>query len=259
MRLSPLGLKGQDGADNTVSDNAIIVRRAILSVHDVMPETLRDVEAILSGPLAAFDPERILLLVVPGCSWSRGALQRLRVLAMSGYEFAGHGWLHEVKRIKGIYHFLHSCLLSRRTAEHLSLTSDEIASLLMMNADWFSEQGFAPPVLYVPPAWAIGRINAGLLRYQPFRWFEVFMGFWDTLRGHRRAVPLMGFEADTRFRAQFLSWSNQLAWRLGRTGYPIRIAIHPRDFSLQLATPLRVYLAGVEAVHWRAEFERLVG
>lgn len=228
---------------------------AIVSVHDVMPETLAQVENILSDPLSAFDPAHVLLLVVPGRPWQPAQLQRLRQLRAAGYEFAGHGWSHEVMAIRTLYHWWHSLLLSRRAAEHLSQDVATLQDLLLRNAQWFCEQGFGQPALYVPPAWALGELRWSHLRVSPFKAVETLRGIGNIEGGSFKHLPLAGFEADTGWRAWLLGCLNRLAFTRAKPERPVRIAIHPYDFDFYLSQTLREVLQRVETVHWSSVFK----
>ncbi len=217
---------------------------ALFSIHDVMPETLADVSAIVEGferrnqPLPA-------LLVVPGRRWSDADVERLRQWQDAGAELIAHGWLHET-RPRRLFHRLHALLLSRNVAEHLDLDADGVCALMDRSRDWFTEHGLRTPDTYIPPAWALG-LGASDLGHQPFACVETLGGVY-TRQGSAfryRALPLLGFEADTPFRARFLAlWNRFQAWRARRKGVPLRISIHPADPGLFLADDLRQALEG---------------
>jgi len=216
--------------------------RAILSVHDVMPETMDRVEAILALCAAQGIPP-MTLLVVPGRPWQTAQLRRLRALADQGYTLAAHGWSHRVERFGGIHHRLHAALISRRAGEHLALTSEEVVDLMSRAHSWFGDKGLPPPDLYVPPAWALGRVPARAARELPYTRIEVLRGVLAPRSGRFEVLPLVGFEADTWARAQWLRGWNRGQLALGRaTGRPVRIGIHPQDFELRLGQELRALL-----------------
>lgn len=263
---------------------------AIVSVHDVMPETLEQVTSILTGPLRSFDPVHVLLLVVPGRDWQPAHIEQLRVWRREGYELAGHGWSHEVVAIRSLYHRLHSTLLSRRAAEHLSQEASALQCLMLRNAQWFGERGFGVPTLYVPPAWALGKLSLRQLQGLPFGAIETLGGFREVVSGRFRALPLAGYEADTLWRARVLSGFNYFAYAFARwhanrvasnnilsvnlgkkwraTGQgsasvrrscenplkPLRLAIHPMDFEYHLSAELRAVLQDLSTVHWSSVF-----
>jgi predicted deacetylase len=218
--------------------------KALISVHDLMPETMPAVEQTLSR-LARHRLAPVTLLVVPGRDWSRSDIQRLRALEHHGYRLAGHGWRHRAERFGGLYHRLHGLFLSRRVAEHLALDEDGIIALIQRCYEWFGEQGLEPPSLYVPPAWAMGRISAARLAADgPFQLYERFDGVIAPAAGRVQPLPLLGYEADNALRAPILRlwnrWNRALAQRSGR---PIRIGIHPLDLQLKLAADLEHELA----------------
>ncbi|WP_462320068.1 DUF2334 domain-containing protein [Halochromatium sp.] len=214
--------------------------KALISVHDLMPETLPAVRKTLNQ-LERHDLAPVTLLVVPGRNWSRTGIETLRSLERAGYALAGHGWQHQAERISGIYHRLHSLFLSRRVAEHLALDEAGIITLINRCHAWFGEQGLKPPALYVPPAWAMGRISLTRLREAcPFSFYERFYGVIDSASEQVYSLPLLGYEADNALRTAVLRVWNHWNWRQAQRKHrPIRIGIHPQDIELGLADLLR--------------------
>lgn len=218
--------------------------KTLISVHDLMPETLPAVERIL-GRLERHHLAPVTLLVVPGRGWGPRHIKTLRALERSGYRLAGHGWQHRAERFGGLYHRLHGLFLSRRVAEHLALDEDGIVALIQGCHQWFGEHGLAPPDLYVPPAWAMGPISYARLRSDcPFPLYERFDGVIDSAAGHLQPLPLLGYEADNALRAPVLRlWNRWNLRRARRQRLPLRIGIHPRDLELKLADELEHALA----------------
>ncbi|MEO1617015.1 MAG: polysaccharide deacetylase family protein [Planctomycetota bacterium] len=215
----------------------------LVSIHDVMPSTMNEVDELLTL-CERNQVAPVTLLVVPGLSWSSSELNRLWSWESRGVEFAGHGWFHRCQKIEGIRHRFHSALLSRNVAEHLELTSIEIEQLLTRCADWFVSHGHDVPQLYVPPAWAMGDISPQQVAATPFQRYETLRGVWDAQSSRSIALPLVGFEADTMFRQRGLeAWnrSNMLAARMSKR--PLRISIHPQDHRLRLARSLETLLS----------------
>lgn len=212
--------------------------RAIVSIHDVTPDTLGRVERIVEEVMAP-GHRRITLLVVPGHDWDAAGIRRLLAWQDAGLELAAHGWSHRVDRVRGSYHRLHAALISRDAAEHLALDADGIAALMQRAHDWFVARGLEAPRTYVPPAWALGTIDRERLRQLPYSRIEVTRGLLDTVSGGLRPLPLVGFEADTAARAAFLRAWNRLQIGVARwSGRPLRIGIHPHDPELRLARDL---------------------
>ncbi|MFP4155177.1 MAG: polysaccharide deacetylase family protein [Halothiobacillaceae bacterium] len=217
--------------------------RALLSIHDVMPETLDRVEAVL-GLCRDRGIPPLTLLVVPGRAWHADEIERLRAWARAGHELAAHGWFHEIERFGGLWHRLHGLLLSRRVAEHLSLSPEDVLALMQRAHGWFAEHDLPPPQLYVPPAWALGRLPGDAAQRLPFRRIEVLSGIIEVPDWRLTRMPLAGFEADTSLRAAGLSLFNRQQWRLARRrDLPLRIGIHPNDLQLRLADSLQQMLA----------------
>lgn len=211
------------------------MRFAHLSIHDVAPHTLASVRNMLDV-LGTHGIRRVMLLVIPGLPWSAEQVELLRQWVAEGHVLAGHGRIHQVEQMRTVYHKLHSALISRDVAEHLSLSEDGIAGLMLENARWFEQQRLPAPTHYVPPAWALGPISRERLRDLPFQTVEVLRGVIDVRSGRLHPMPLLGYEADTAFRAMFLRGSN--AWnRLSTRWHPqgIRISLHPEDLNLRLS------------------------
>lgn len=217
-------------------------RDVLVSVHDVMPDTLDRVAGILAA-LETAGTGTASLLVVPGAGWTGETLDRLRGLLARGHTLAGHGWQHKCVRIRGLRHRLHSALVSRDVAEHLCLDAAGIEALIRRCGEWFPRHGLPRPDTYVPPAWAMGSIPRRRLHGLGFRYFETLTGLYDAGTGRFRTLPLAGFEADTRFRALVLRGLNRTALALAAPGRPLRLAIHPHDPELLLARDLERLIA----------------
>jgi len=211
---------------------------AIVSVHDVMPETWSEIQRIVDF-LSRRHVIRITLLVVPGKPWRPTQIELLRRYAERGIELAGHGWSHQANRYGGLYHRLHALLLSRQAAEHLALTSTEIASLIFHCHGWFHDHGLPSPKLYVPPAWAMGSIARAQLAELPFRYYELLSGVYDSLSKRLVRLPVLGYQADRLWRMPTLIASNLLNLAGARlTTSMVRIAVHPGDLDSGLAKRL---------------------
>jgi predicted deacetylase len=215
---------------------------ALVSVHDVMPETLEDVQSILAL-LTSRGVRPVTLLVVPGRDWTAAGIATLRDLQYQGCVLAGHGWTHRVKHVRGPKHRLHSRLMSRRAAEHLALDADAIAALITRCHTWFANHDLGNPELYVPPAWAMGTLNRAELAKLPFRQYEVFGGVYQAGHDKLTHLPLTGYEADTGWRALAVRAWNRANLRRARQDRPVRIGIHPFDLRLKLAADLKALLA----------------
>ena len=209
----------------------------LLSIHDIMPETLGRVMKLI----AMLEKNNIVnatCLIVPGRSWDDKQIQKLHDLESMGFDLAGHGWNHLIKHKKSFYHYFHSVLLSRDVAEHLSLTSEEIIQLMLQCADWFGDNNFKTPYTYVPPAWAIGDVTWEDLSVLPYMAYETLTGIYHKDTFH--TLPLVGYEADNLFRTvsvKILNKTNNLFSII--TNRPLRLSIHPYDLELGLASDLK--------------------
>lgn len=214
--------------------------RADLSIHDVMPETLDRV----AEQLAMIDrrcPGPVTLLVVPGKAWTDADIARVRGWAAEGHVLAGHGWSHRAARVRGLRHRLHSLFVSRDCAEHLALDGDGIVDLMTRNRRWFEEHDLPLPELYVPPAWALGPVEAAALEPTGFKRVETMSGYLDIASGRLRHSALIGFEAASTWQIPALKLSNAFN-RILAARWPLRVALHPDDHRLPLAGDLETWL-----------------
>lgn len=212
-----------------------------LSLHDVCPATLERTETLAHRIEAA--GRRATLLVIPGTDWSEADLRRLRALHGRGHDLAGHGWTHRAGHWGGLAHRIHGWIISNRVAEHLAEDAAGCERIMRRCHAWFAEHSLPEPELYVPPAWAMGRIPRARLPQLPFRYYETLRGVYAAQ--HRRFVrlPLLGFEADRPWRAHALRLSNAFNRRVSGTTHRLRIAIHPWDLDGPLRTDLLRLLA----------------
>lgn len=217
----------------------------LLSLHDVMPATRPQIEVqlkLLQRYLpAAIEPARVTLLVVPGKAWQAEDVRWLQGLAAAGYELAGHGWNHTaVAPVQRSYwHHLHSLMLSRDAAEHLSQSREALLALVNRSFAWFTQHDLPAPALYVPPAWAAGALSGPDWQATPYRQVEVLSGILNIEQQDWRRAAVIGFEADTRWRAWSLSLCNQINRRWAEVaGLPLRVALHPYDHHLYLRDAL---------------------
>ncbi|MCB1755563.1 MAG: polysaccharide deacetylase family protein [Gammaproteobacteria bacterium] len=221
--------------------------RCAVSIHDVMPETLSRCEKLFAQ-CQRCDITRVTLLVVPGRTWIPDDIERLKNLLSRGAVLAGHGWRHRIDTsdLRGFAPCLHSLLMSRNVAEHLVLDENGIDALIRRCHAWFVEHDLPEPALYVPPAWAMGKIARGRLDELPFRFYEYFSGVYDSDRRCFVRSPVVGFEADSFWRAGVVGGWNSLSRRLAGLSGQWRISLHPDDLSLALHGQLQDFLRDVE-------------
>ncbi|MGQ7847579.1 polysaccharide deacetylase family protein [Granulosicoccus sp. 3-233] len=220
---------------------------AVVSIHDVMPETMDPVQRCLDE-CYRHDVRNVHLLVVPGRRWSASQLQQLRHWVSEGCLLAGHGWLHHCDNIDRPYHRLHSMLMSRNVAEHLALDAGGIVTMMNRCRQWFALHQLPSPDLYVPPAWALGRIDQPQLRSTGFGLVETVRGVVDLHAGQWKLGPLLGYEADTVLRSRVLSAWNRANRRMAALNGTVRIGIHPQDLELRLSEELRSDLALCQSI-----------
>ncbi|MDY6904500.1 MAG: polysaccharide deacetylase family protein [Thermodesulfobacteriota bacterium] len=210
-------------------------KTALVSIHDVMPETLSQVRGIVRFFEQA-GIHRFTMLVVPGRNWTPSDVNQLRAWQEKKVELAAHGWRHRIIRMTTAWHRLHGQLISRNEAEHLSLDDNTTAEIVSRSYQWFSENGLNPPKLYVPPAWAMGRLSRRRIERLPFAFYETHAGVYDARIRRFYLMPVTGYMADTRIRTAALRAVNAI--NLGLPGPATRIAVHPQDLQLPLKPDL---------------------
>jgi predicted deacetylase len=214
-------------------------QRVIISLHDVMPETFRRMEEIIKY-LRDHRIPPIALLVVPGRAWKPQQIKRLHKLADVGYELVAHGWRHHTDHWGGPWHRLHGAVFSRRVAEHLTLDSAGIRELMCRSHAWFADHQLPSPCLYVPPAWALGPIRREDLARTPFRRVEGLRGLLNPRTGEWQRLPMIGFDAASRWRALAIRvWNTRSSAQAHRRSLPLRLSLHPEDFHRCLAAHVR--------------------
>ncbi len=216
-------------------------RTLLVSVHDVTPGTLPRVREIVRALRPRIGPA-LTLLVVPGWSWAAPQIRQLRAWQDGGIELAGHGWRHRAERICTLGHRVHSRVISRDEAEHLSLSREGICARINRCHAWFAGNGLRPPSLYVPPAWAMGRLPPAASRALPFSFYETLCGVYDARTGDFLRMPVTGYMADTPSRVVLLKGINALCLALPLRA--VRIALHPNDLRLPLRRDVFRHLSG---------------
>ncbi len=213
--------------------------KVVWSLHDISPDTLEGGLQILDH-LAANGIREVAVLVIPGQRpWDQRALEKLRALEAEGYPLLAHGWSHRAPGSSGAFEWAHSRFFSKDAAEHFGKDANEILSLVNQSYDWFVRNGLNLPTTYIPPAWYPGRLPRALISNTPFRFIETLSGFYDRDAAAFFHLPLVGFQAFTRVEAEALRVSNSVNERLAAISKrPLRVAIHPRDFTLRLAPDL---------------------
>ncbi len=214
--------------------------KAYISIHDVSPSNLNNIENIIFRLSDRFNINKISILVIPGLNWNNKQINKLKTLQKKGVQIVAHGWLHKTKNIKTLYHKLHSLIISDRCAEHLSQSRQDINIIISNSYNWFIENGFQKPTLYVPPAWALGKIKRDDLKNLQFTYYECTTGLIHNNKYH--FLPLIGFEEKFWCKSLLRRFFNSFNFILASFTGIIRIAIHPNDFNLYLKNDLEKYL-----------------
>ena len=224
-----------------------------ISIHDVSPQNLNNIKRIIDH-LKNYNCKKISLLVIPGLEWNKNQIKILKNMQSNNIEIAAHGWTHNSSSIKNLYHYVHSNLFSRDCAEHLSKDRLSIINLIQDSFEWFIENKFTPPTLYVAPAWALGAIKYSDLNELPFNEYETITGVYS---GNKlKHIALIGFEADTISRKYILKISNFLNYQLSKLTGIIRMAIHPNDFNLLLSSDINKFLSKIDKTIYLYELKK---
>ena len=212
-----------------------------VSIHDVAPNNLDNIENIIDTLQNQFNINKICLLVIPGLNWSKQGIKKLHIWQNRDVQIAAHGWNHQAELHKTFYHNIHSLILSANCAEHLSKKRQDVFKIIKKSYDWFIKNGFQKPILYVPPGWALGKIKFEDFSKLNFTHYECTTGMIHNQK--YRFIPLLGFEENTIIKACLRRFFNKLNYIMAYFTGLIRIAIHPDDFNLYLKDDIAKYLS----------------
>ena len=215
--------------------------KSYVSIHDVSPKNLDKIENIIFILNNKFNINKFCILVIPGLKWNKYQIKKLKKWQNDGIEIAAHGWKHSSKLDKSLYHKIHSLMISKNCAEHLSKNKNDIINLIQKSYNWFISNGFKKPKLYVPPAWALGNINKNDINKLNFLYYECTTGLIHNKKYY--FLPLIGFEEKFLIRGIVRKIFNSLNYFMASFTGVIRIAIHPNDFHLYLKNDIKKYLS----------------
>ena len=215
--------------------------KSYISIHDVAPHNLNDIKNIICTLENEFGINKICLLVIPGLNWNKQQIQSLQKWQNDGIEIAAHGWIHQAEKNKSFYHRIHSLVMSADSAEHLSKKRQDVYNMMKKSYSWFINNGFQKPLLYVPPAWALGKITKKDLNRMAFTYYECTTGMIHNQKYY--FLPLLGFEERTLIKASFRRFFNKFNYWIACFTGLIRIAIHPNDFRLYMKEDITKYLS----------------
>lgn len=222
---------------------------ALVSIHDVMPHNLNKIDHCLSQ-LRRNHIEHCYLLVVPGLAWDASSIAQLRGYVAEGHTLVAHGWVHKASNISTTFHRLHSLLISKDVAEHLSWSKPDTISNMRRSSTWFGDNQLPIPNFYVPPAWALGKLGMKELSKTGFRYVETTTGVFDLSQQKMYLLPLVGYEECSVLSSMALTVSNAFNRGLSAV-FPdrtLRVAIHPDDFELGLSKSLQNILTRIKPV-----------
>ena len=214
--------------------------KSYISIHDASPQNLSNIEKNIFTLKNKFQISKICLLVIPGLDWNQKQINKLKLWQKNGIQIAAHGWKHTAQSKKTLYHKIHSVIISNNCAEHLSKNKQEILTIINDSYNWFISNGFQKPILYVPPAWALGKIKKDDVNRTKFTHFECTTGILHKQKYY--FLPLLGFEEKTYLGSKIRQFFNYLNFFFAYFIGVIRIAIHPNDFNLQLKDDIEKYL-----------------
>ena len=214
--------------------------RYYISIHDVAPENINTIENIVNVLRFKYNITKLSLLIIPGLNWNTEQIKKMKNWQVQGIQVVAHGWTHVAQKKKSFLHIIHSFIISKDCAEHLSKNREDIVHLINKSFNWFIKNNFESPTLYVPPAWALGKINRNDIFLLPFDMVECTTGMF--YKGKYRFLPLIGFEAKTLIRSKLLKFFNVINFIFGKLVGIVRITVHPNDFNLLLSDDVKMYL-----------------
>ncbi|MEZ5079512.1 MAG: DUF2334 domain-containing protein [Thermoleophilia bacterium] len=194
---------------------------AIISIHDVAPDTLSACEQLRDVVQTAMDDAPVSLLVVPNYhgdgSWPDRAAARLRELQSVGDEVVLHGWEHRDATGRDGAEFFRSMTVA--TAADLLRRGRCLLQGLGLPAT-----GFIAPAYAHPPCLHRALADAG------FDWWAT-RGVLHIGARHQQCLPSVGLGASTPLKRRLSPSVARAAAVLYRRAPVIRLDLHPADLQ----------------------------
>lgn len=217
-------------------------RQLLLSIHDVGPRFVSEVDRHAERMAAAGVAHRYAMLVVPN-HWGVAPLSgsefstKLRNWASAGVEMFVHGWFHRDEA-------RHNAAADRFRARHMTAGEGEFlgldraeASRRMADGRKLIEDIIGRPVAgFIAPAWLYGDGAREALRDNGFAIAEDHMRVWsprtnDTVLARG---PVITWASRSRARiTSSLFAARALGWVLKKAPV-VRIAVHPGDVHIEV-------------------------
>ncbi|MET0366266.1 MAG: polysaccharide deacetylase family protein [Sphingobium sp.] len=217
-------------------------RQLLLSIHDVGPRFVSEVDRHADRMAAAGIDHRYAMLVVPN-HWGKAPLAgsdfgtRLRDWAAAGVEMFVHGWFHRDEA-------QHGSSADRFRAKHMTAgegeflgLSREEAARRMGDGRKLIEDIIGRPVAgFIAPAWLYGDGAREALKDEGFAIAEDHMRVWSPQSGNRvltRGPVITWASRSTSRIASSLFAAKALRWVL-KAAPVVRVAVHPGDVHVDV-------------------------
>lgn len=243
-------------------------KRLLLSIHDVSPRFLPQIERLDAHFARHGDTDRIALLVVPD-HWGEAPIARdpafcawLRRRHAGGAEIILHGWSHrdDGGDARGVIDRLRGRTMTAGEGEFLTLPHAEALRRMREGRDLLQQIIGAPVEGFVAPAWLYGPGALAALRDAGFAFAEDHLRVWRPATGDVLArSPVVTWAS--RSRARLLS--SLVAAAALRPILPllpiIRIGVHPGDVAaMSLMDSIRATVRHARRTHRPARYGDLL-
>ncbi|MFT3965456.1 MAG: polysaccharide deacetylase family protein [Sphingobium sp.] len=212
-------------------------RQLLLSIHDVGPRFISEVDRHADRMAAAGVDHRYAMLVVPN-HWGKAPLAgsdfgtRLRDWAAAGVEMFVHGWFHRDEAQHGSsadrFRARH---MTAGEGEFLGLSRDEAARRMADGRKLIEDIIGCPVAGFVAPAWLYGDGAREALKDNGFAIAEDHMRVWSPASGDRVLArgPVITWASRSRNRIASSLLAAGVLRRVLKAARIVRIAVHPGD------------------------------
>lgn len=216
-------------------------RQLLLSIHDVGPRFVSEVDRHADRMAAAGVAHRYAMLVVPN-HWGKAPLMgsdfgtKLRDWASAGVEMFVHGWFHrDEARHDGAANRFRAKHMTAGEGEFLGLTRGEAARRMADGRKLIEDIIGRPVAGFIAPAWLYGDGARQALRDNDFAIAEDHMRVWSPRNDAVLARgPVITWASRSRARiASSLFAARALGWAL-RHAPVVRVAVHPGDVHVDV-------------------------
>jgi len=232
-----ISMPGSRGHASCPAGASACGRRLILSIHDVSPKFVDEVDRLLHLAAPIVGARSCAMLVVPD-HWGEAPLvpgsafaRHLRRWADEGVEMILHGWSHrDDSRHDGAADRWRARMMTAGEGEFLGLGREEAKRRLEMGRMLLEQLLGRPVTGFVAPAWLYGEGARAALADSGFEMAEDHMRVWNPVTGRVMGRgPVISWASRSRARIASSLLFARIAPVLLARQQLVRIALHPGD------------------------------